>query len=205
MRAFSFDDITDGKGPHTATAPSKDVDQDPYCEDWFIDRIHKGTWCSPLEPWTLDLYPKTVYVNGKRFKVLTPWVVFAANWGVCKRVKEIIEDLEPGKHQFIPVNLHYGTKGHFEIHTYYTLQVNNMCNDVDVEKSNIRWNDRPGGGRFWCKKYDEPVALPAQSISGKHIWRNQSAQIWVMSGEPHDALQKEGLSVGLKFQEQIVV
>jgi hypothetical protein len=203
MRAFAFSGISEGLP--NAIAVSTDIDRDPYLEDWFRQRIKSQTWCTPLLDWMLDKYPSVVTIDSKRFE-LTPWAGYAAHWSVCRSVKDVIENFEPGKHQFLPVKLRYGECGKFEEHNYFTLQVNAMENAVDIEKSDVAWWELPEGrGRYWRRKALVPVVLPKSSIEGRHLWRNEQISQWMMSGALHDALVQRGLTAGLQFEEQFVV
>jgi hypothetical protein len=198
-KAYSFTGVEHGEP--NATASSKDIDQEPFAKDWYAKRLREGTWCTELKPWMMEQYPTKVRINSSDFRLLTPWVIYASHWGVSQQVKLIIERFEPGKHQFIPVTVYFNG----DVVTYYTLQINNMSNEIDEDKSHITWSELPGLGRFWRKESHLPLAFPIESIRGIHLWRNEKARIWMMSGELHDALQSESLLSGLKLQEQVVV
>jgi hypothetical protein len=182
------------------------ADKDVFWHDWYRSRLNSGLWCEPLETWMFDAFPKEVVINSRRWK-RTPWISYGSGYAVCQDAKEAIEALEPEKHQFIPVKLLYGKDSLFETHQYYTIQINRMINDVDVEKSDLEWTETHGDDpvRYWKKKRDAPVVLPASSIEGVHIWRNERIVSWMMSGELHDALERDGLVSGLRFQEQFVI
>jgi hypothetical protein len=206
MRAFAFRQIEYGFPNPAATAINDQIDREPIDTDWFGKRFHAGKIYTPIEEAGLQYYPTTVRISSMRFKQLTPWVVYASHWGVSEAVKGVIESLEPGKHQFLPVKLKYGTDDQFDEHVYFTLQVNAMVNDVDVEKSDVNWNEPVGGGvPYWNAKHSVPVVLPKNSIDALHLWRNERISKWMMSGDLHDALTQRGLTGGLTFEEHFVI
>ncbi len=205
MKAFAFRKIEYGHPNPTATAKNDQIDRDPIGTDWFGQRLHAGKTYTPVGEDGFKYYPTRVWIKSKQFKELTPWVIYAAHWGVCETVKQVIEGLEPGKHQFLPVSLTYGTKEKFEEYRYYTLLVNALINDVDVEKSDVTWEETPWGTRMWTAKAAVPAVLPAVSIQGLHLWRNERLSRWMMSGDLKEVLENQGLTAGLAFEEHFVV
>lgn len=202
MRVFAFDGTE-------KIATSTQVDRTPIGTDWFRKRVHTGvafggSVFSRLEDSEFKFYPSNVTIDSKRFQ-LTPWVGYAAHWGVSSAVKDIIESLEPGKHQFIPVKLSYGSDGKCEAHDYFTLQVNALENAVDLEKSDVVWEELPGGVRYWRPKAAIPMVLPFASVSGLHLWRNEKISKWMMSGTLRDALERNGQAECLTFEEHFVI
>ncbi|NJL50504.1 MAG: hypothetical protein HC909_02095 [Blastochloris sp.] len=133
----------------------------------------------------------------------TAWIS-AAGYCVCPDVKDIIEELAPGVHQFIPLVLEAGPAGQRTEYPYFSVHVADRADEVIVEKSNIRWI-KTRSGTFWSKAIGKPMAIPAASISGKHIWWNRRCNILLISGHLHDLLVDRGLASGLRFQKQIVV
>lgn len=132
----------------------------------------------------------------------TAWIN-AAGYCVCPNVMTIIESLSPGKHQFAPLTLEAGPKGQRKEFSYFSVHVADRADDVIVEKSTLDWI-KMRNIKFWSKCADSPIALPAASIAGKHIWWNSRAAILLISGELHDLLVANGLASGLNFQKQIV-
>ena len=133
----------------------------------------------------------------------TAWIN-AAGYSVCPAVKDVIEALAPGIHQFIPFVLDAGPKGHRKEYPYFSLHVADRADDVIVEKSDVTWIQSKIGVKYWIKRMDTPIAIPKKSIRGKHIWWNRQCNILLVSGELHDRLVQQGLASGLEFQKQIV-
>jgi hypothetical protein len=134
---------------------------------------------------------------------LSPWLA-AGSYCVNQDVKDIIEDLAPDVHQFIPISVEAGPADARRIHQYYSLHIANRADEVVVEKSDVEWKTSLyNGQKFWSK--NGAMALPLASIKGKHLWRNRPCLMNCMSGELHDRLQERNLLVGLELQKQIVV
>lgn len=145
-------------------------------------------------------------VADPKFGEPTAWIN-AGGYCVSPSVKEAIEELAPDVHQFVPLVLEAGAKGHRKDYTYYSIHVADRADEVIVEKSDVEWNEmkhQERTVRYWSKKLSKPVVLPAASIHGKHIWWNRKCNILLASGELHDVLLESGLATGLKFQEQII-
>lgn len=132
----------------------------------------------------------------------TAWIG-AAGYCVKPEVKDIIETLAPGVHQFIPLVLEAGLKSRRCEYPYFSIHVADRADDVIVGKSNVDWI-KSKHGTYWSKNWDKPICLPAKSIVGKHIWWNRRCNILLISSELHDQLVSQGLASGLKFQKQIV-
>ena len=128
----------------------------------------------------------------------------ASGYCVSETVKDTIEELASGVHQFIPLILEAGPKAQRKEYLYFSLHVADRTDEVDVNRSVVNWRELRGA-RYWTKRMDMPIALPAASIAGKHIWWNRKANILLVSGELHDLLMARGLASGLRFQRQIVV
>lgn len=134
----------------------------------------------------------------------TAWIS-AAGYCVCPEVKDIIEELAPGAHQFIPLVVEAGPTGQRKEYPYFSIHVADRADEVIVERSNVNRRVSKSGGEYWTKRFDSPLALPASSIDGKNVWWNRQANILLISGNLHDRLIEGGLASGLQFQKLIVV
>lgn len=134
----------------------------------------------------------------------TAWIN-AAGYCVSPEVKDVIEMLAPGVHQFIPLILEAGPRKNKKEYPYFSIHVADRADDVDVDKSDVGWIKSKIGKTYWVKKIGTPIALPIASVRGKHIWWNRQCHILLISGDLHDALVARGLATGLKFEKQIVI
>ena len=123
--------------------------------------------------------------------------IFVAN----ADVKNIIESFEPNLHDFVPMELRYGTPEEYESYQYFAVRVNQSFDAVDVEKSDVTIIVQPNGNRVWSKKARVPLVLKPAMIEGKHLW--MSAHLFC-SDALHDELKLGGSSVGWRFEKQVV-
>ncbi|MBL8883846.1 MAG: hypothetical protein JNL45_12425 [Hyphomicrobium sp.] len=145
----------------------------------------------------------TIAIVAPSDKPLTPWLA-AGSYCVNQDVKDIIEELAPDVHQFIPLSVEAGPADGRRIHQYYSLHIANRADEVVVEKSNVVWEvNKYSANKVWRK--NKAMALPLASIKGKHLWRNRPCMMYCMSGELHDRLQERNLLGGLELEKQIVV
>lgn len=152
------------------------------------------------EDW-LKHWPSRAVADPK-FGKPTAWVN-AAGYCVSPQVKDVIEELAPDVHQFIPLTLEAGPRGQRKEYAYYSIHVADRADEVVVEKSIVKWREM-AGTKYWSKRLDSPIVLPADSIIGKHLWWNRKCNILLISGELHDRLVEHNLASGLKFQKQII-
>lgn len=159
-----------------------------------------------IAPSQFEYYPRVAWVPPRKHAP-TPWLG-CYGWVVSAEVKEIIEALEPGVHQFIPLTVKSGTRANHVDYQYYSLRINQRIDDVLVEKSDVKWQTTEFKGnvvRAWLKK-TAPLVLPASSIRGKHLWWNKACALplILISGELYRALVERKLTKGLRIQQQIV-
>lgn len=103
-------------------------------------------------------------------------------WFVSPAVRGVIEDLEPGGHDFYKVNiLNRKTKTD---ETFFILRIGQAVDSVVVEEtkfeSGIGW---AGYERNPLPSQFGPIALRKASIAGKHLWRGG----WVGAGSVTDS------------------
>lgn len=111
--------------------------------------------------------------------------------------------MEPGVHQYIPIQISIDASDNENEFKYYWVNVAHRADDVIVERSNVNWREMDGL-RYWTKRVNSPVVLPTQSIEGKHLWWNRQCNMLLISGELHTRLKSLRIDSGLKFQKQIV-
>lgn len=178
----------------TLAMPDKDPLDIPEYADWV--RSEKSALRIP-ESITSQWTNKAEVIEGPCPP--SDWVG-AAGYCVTPEIVEIIEGLEPKIHQYFSIDIH--CQG--EIYKYFMLQINQSIEDVDVEASDVRWDETSSGRKYWMKRTSTPLVLPRCSVEGHHMWWNKRAQMTVMSGELRTALLDAKATAGLTFQEQIV-
>jgi len=141
----------------------------------------------PLRSEDLAAMPRTLLV-GKRRRGGIPHIHgwYTGPWIVSERVRELIEGLEPGVHEFVPLEVK-SVDRKTRHGTYYVILLTQAL-DAIVAK-----ND------------DGIYLLKASAIRGRHLWRNvpPNELNYFCSDELHDRLQAEGLD-GWDFERCIV-
>lgn len=126
-----------------------------------------------------DLMPELLSKIPNPFYVIPPrkgemLEIFGRNpgvWTIKENIKAIIEELEPGVHSFIPVNLKVrGSEEDFG--KYYLLYFGQAINAVVVDATDFA----EGRGRTGFEKSSTISAfgdciLDAEKVRGKHLWR----------------------------------
>lgn len=117
---------------------------------------------------------------------------------VSERLRDLIEQFEPGVHQFIPVDL-YRPKAKEPFATHYWFVVCSRIDSVDAEHTTFHWEgDRSRGIGFWNGKGDQSLKLifSGSQIGQHHVWIDQYLNPnWLyISDTFHDALIENGMT-----------
>jgi hypothetical protein len=124
---------------------------------------------------------------------------------VSESVKDLIEDCAPGVHQFLPFTLEVPAVGSRSYYQYFSLRVADHSDDVHISSWTMERVSALDDIEYWTRRISDPFALPAESIRGKHLWRNRKLKLLFISGRLRDALVQTGLTSGITLQEQIVI
>jgi hypothetical protein len=136
----------------------------------------QGYW---LDPETL---PKQVlWGTGSKPPLpdVLPWFT------VSPRFKDLVEQFEPGVHQFVPVDIYQSKKGE-AVATYYWFIVGQRLDSVDRERTTFKWRapkEDPSDGRWISEIMDtttfEFTPIPNarlvfsnDQVAGHHIWHD---------------------------------
>ncbi len=158
----------------------------------------------PFEDWQCEYFPSRYTFHPAVPK--PPDVVVFRYWGVCEGIKEIIESVELGVHQFIPFKLIYGPENDRIELQYYTLAIGCWLEAINLEKSDVKISeksDATGNPLYWMKKRNVPLVLKKEMIGDHHLWVNSRRQTF-FSTALHDRLIAADLGSGWKFEKQIV-
>jgi len=155
----------------------------------------QGYW---LDPNTL---PKKV-LWAKRSKSplpdVLPWFT------VSSRFKELVEQFEPGVHQFVPVDIYHSKNGE-PVATYYWFIVGQRLDSVDRERTTFvfqegqigLWSDSIANTETWqfTKIPNAKLVFSHALIGDHHIWNDPH----VMGGERlcSDAFAKAMIASGM--------
>lgn len=131
-------------------------------------------------------------------RVWEPLVDILRLWAyvVPERVRAIIEGLEPGVHQFIPVELRRSdgapTNG-----PHYWLNILQQLDFVDPDQSWLSWHQDSHGR--WFGTYglgDDWLVAREEAIAGRHLWcsRGNRPEGFFASDALKQALEAEGVT-----------
>ena len=104
--------------------------------DWLNVSDHHGL---PIDP---DIVPRRAFIQTKA-KRLMDFVSLRFRKGVTDAFRQKVEELEPGVHQFIPVEI-FTRDGEPVEKTYYLMNVCHRVDAIDEEKSIVTWKGIPG-------------------------------------------------------------
>ena len=160
---------------------SASLEQDPSPYPWCMVRKHLAPgqrvviWNSTEgKPVPSELQPQSVlradYVPEEGNAADNPDISFVTGGAPClsSAVRDLIEALEPGVHQFFPVDIH-GVDGKIREPRRYLL---NICQLVDaiVEGRYAVLND---GSRLYRASSRSPIKIRRQDVSNLHLWRDR--------------------------------
>lgn len=181
------------------TPGSYDRMPDDPMQPWYEEHFFP-----PFEDWQCEYFPSRYTLNPEISKPTD--IVMFGYWGMRDEIKQIIEAVEPGVHQFIPFKLIYGPEEKRMELPYHTLAIGCWLEPIDLDKSDVDVSeslDPSGRPLHWYKKWDVPTVLHKDKVSGHHLWVNSRRETYV-STELYDRLIETGLGSGWKFEKQIV-
>jgi hypothetical protein len=139
----------------------------PQFRSQFVDDCLKG-----LLPIDEDLLPKD-FVLAKPYKSLGDVILLGLGIAVTERFKDVIEKLEPGRHQFRPITIKQPSGAEFP-DTYFTLRVLTQLDAWDREKSDPDcWKKSIRIVKMMRPKkiYAHGIAMSRSVIGAHQIWR----------------------------------
>ena len=108
-----------------------------------------------------DSLPKKVLWRARNPEPLEVLPGFVVN----DRFKALVEDFEPGMHQFVPVEVYRDKKGQ-PISGYYWFIVCQRAETVDPVRTTCHWNE---GGRYWSARILDRATLDWHEIPNAKI------------------------------------
>lgn len=93
---------------------------------------------------------------------------------VSGRFRALIEQFEPGVHQFFPITLK-AKSGEPIDEEYYILNVTQMFDAILFAASDVTWPTKEAGpfeGMPLVGTLSEPFRVSKKEVSGRHLWRN---------------------------------
>ena len=103
-------------------------------------------------------------------------------WLVNSKIKDKIEELEPGTHEFLPVDV-ISEDRQVEYGRYYYVVISQKLDALDYERTHFVGGTGYEAGvrskfntRRARSKYPFPICLIQSVIEGKHLWRGPARQ-----------------------------
>jgi hypothetical protein len=90
-------------------------------------------------------------------------------WAVNETFRGIVERFEPGIHQFLPMEVQLADGNPSGI-SYYIFNVCQRIASADLARSQVY--SREGSERVGFVLRDDKLVVRAQTIAGKHVWRD---------------------------------
>ncbi len=133
----------------------------------------------PLTAELLALTPDPYFVRPPRSGGMPE--IFGENlgvWTIKDTVKNIIAELEPGVHTFIPVNLRVRGKD-TDFGQFYLLYVGQVIDAVAIDETDFRdGHGRAGFEKSWVlNSLVGHTVLDGKLIKGRHLWRGGRAKL----------------------------
>jgi len=100
-----------------------------------------------------------------------PEVILRNSLAVSSRFRDLVDEFEPGLHQFFPVDVYKTRDGEVSA-TYYWINVCNRIESVDPDRTTyIRKKDYTGKG-FWSRSgvEDAKLVFSISRVGGRHLW-----------------------------------
>jgi len=149
-------------------------------EGYTFIREHPDHDLAPV-PYTASQVPKEAYM-GTTHKVIPDFVVISGIRGMSREARDLVEEFEPGVHQFIPVNIvrKRGNKpivrldGRVLDEPYYLFNCMVWLDTILLDRSEVYKADIGNGVVTAYPDLTKPearIVLNREMISGHHVWR----------------------------------
>ena len=156
---------------------------------WF-DSSLRG---QPLDP---DTIPTTAYQE-KADGEFADFINVQGAICISEPVRELLESLEPGRHQFIEISMLESDKETLVDKKYYALRILTVLDSIDRQQSNLKivyYQSK----EYWNIGFPPRFCLNADAISDSHIWLDRFdgllSSLFFVSDQFHEAVLDSKLS-----------
>lgn len=180
-----------------------------YFQENDLMHLYGRLWWSAVD---VDdrFWPKRARLTTER-KVLPHRVGFCSFWGVSEDLRECVEELEPGLHEFRPVEVLRKDGSPFD-KKYYALNIRRMvCDAIDWENTTAQSEEAFGIRIVRSPKTllsDKTITMKRSAIGDQHLWIPQETSpgsCWGVSDALHDLLVKRKLLRGIHTFQAVEV
>lgn len=122
----------------------------------------------------LDIGPVWLRIKlGKPYATLPDILQMHGPWMVSEIFRKIVEEREPGVHQFFPIELEIASGG-AELGPRYMLNVGQTLTAISVDRSKINWGTRADGSKWaYPPGADDDLVATRCAIVGKSLWNDR--------------------------------
>ncbi|CTQ51842.1 hypothetical protein LP7551_00358 [Roseibium album] len=123
----------------------------------------------PGNPITVEGFPRALKIVSAH-KTLPDFFLLSGKYAVSDRMKDVLEKLEPGVHQYIPVILQKKSGEPFE-GEFFVLHPCSAVDAIVPEQSDVSFHTTPAGRitmRF--KKVRPKLTVQKEKIKDRHFW-----------------------------------
>ena len=147
----------------------------------------------PIKP---DYVPTKFAWGGAKNRKLPDAIYGRGMLLVSERIKSIIERIEPGTHQFFPIDVFYKSNKALAAKMYF-LNICTRLDSVDQELTTAKMDYS-----MWRPDKGGELVFNLDQIGNHHLWHDKHVHNGRMiSDELHDAMIEQGIS-GLVFNKE---
>ncbi|MEM9287828.1 MAG: DUF1629 domain-containing protein [Pseudomonadota bacterium] len=169
--------------------------EEEYKQSAFLYRRNPDHWFKN-KPYPIEIFPPKM-LQISRHKVLPDFLESGAlHVAVSQTFKDILESLEPGLHQFQPVEVITRSGAVSEMQFYYFRNLQCLDGCVDYEQSILSEDSIPGR-RFSSRLasfMDDELVMKKDVINGRHFWMDkQRSSLWFFSEDLQAEVERQKL------------
>lgn len=125
---------------------------------------------------------------------LPDFITYGTVMVVSEKVREIIEEFEPGVHQLLPVDV-YRPKANVPFARYYWLVVCNRIDSVDRKNTTLKQGGRFGGSMWQpTERANDKLVFNLSLIGLAYLWRDPNLIGVMCSDELVHSLREAGVT-----------
>ena len=139
--------------------------------------------------------PDTVRLLKKSKRLPDGFKVYAAMLVVTGEVKAVIEELDPGRHQFVPIRVTERDGTPIE-KDWHVLVITHRQDSLVPEQSELKYDGRSWGPTYYWLRGPEMVAFDPARLDDSHLWWEdmlKGGHALLMSHALREALKAKGL------------
>lgn len=155
----------------------------------------------PVPEYLFDALPKRIVVKPWKDGFIPDFGNDGSRFIVSDRFVSIVEELEPGKHQFLKIPATVAPDGRPLAKSFYLMNVLVRLAAVNLELSTVRWKTITGGSTLLeytsGAAIDQRLVLHRSITEGHHLWRGTREQFAIntyCSDELKRKMEEHGLS-----------